>query len=216
MGREPLLPKQGRRKAVVRRLNFVLKCLLVSLVAASVLVLFGAPLLFELGFRNKFAGGLAVLPWTLIYCTWFGALAVAQNYLWCAERAGLASVPLLVGLLTNVACQIVLLPRFGLHGAVWSTTIANFTALVLLYRLSSWQGMQVDRGTWLLTLLPLSIALGRCTALAAVLGVVIVAVSNDRLFSAGEKREIRETFGRAARRLKGWLNPRDRRISELA
>ena len=113
------------------RLNFVLKCLLVSLVAASVLVLFGAPLLFELGFRNKFAGGLAVLPWTLIYCTWFGVLAVAQNYLWCAERAGLASLPLLVGLLTNVACQVVLLPRFGLYGAVWSTTIANFTALVL-------------------------------------------------------------------------------------
>ena len=206
----------GRREAVVRRLNFVIKCLLVLLVTASVMVLFGAPLLFELGFRNKFAGGLAVLPWTLIYCTWFGALAVTQNYLWCAERAGLASLPLLVGLLTNVACQIVLLPRFGLYGAVWSTAIANFTALVLLYRLSSWQGMQVDRGTWLLTLLPLAIAQGRWTALAAVVGVVIVAVSNDRLFSAGEKHEIAETFRRAARRLKVWLHPRTRQMSEPA
>jgi O-antigen/teichoic acid export membrane protein len=204
----------GRREAVVRRLNFVLKCLLVSLVAASVLVLFGAPSLFELGFRNKFAGGLAVLPWTLIYCTWFGALAVAQNYLWCAERAGLASLPLLVGLLTNVVCQILLLPRFGLHGAVWSTTIANFTALVLLYRLSSWQGMQVDRGTWLLTLLPLAIAMGRWTALAAVVGVAIVAISNDRLFSAAEKREIADTFSRATRRLKAWLDPRTRQLSK--
>ena len=87
---------------------------------------------------------------------------------------------------------------------------------VLLYRLSSWQGMQVDRGTWLLTLLPLAIAQGRWTALAAVVGVVIVAVSNDRLFSAGEKHEIAETFRRAARRLKVWLHPRTRQMSEPA
>ena len=39
-------------------------------------------------FSNKFQGGLAVLPWTLTYCTWFGTIAVAQNYLWCAERPG--------------------------------------------------------------------------------------------------------------------------------
>ena len=92
----------GRRQAVVRRLNLTLKLLLLSLVAGSVTTLFLGPLLFQVAFQNKFHGGLLVLPWTLAYCTWFGTIAVAQNYLWCAERPGMSSLALLVGLALNI------------------------------------------------------------------------------------------------------------------
>src|SRR4029079_4162150 len=112
-------------------------------------------LLFEVAFQNKYQGGMVVLPWTLAYCTWFGTIAVAQNYLWCAERAALGSLSLVVGLLLNISLNLVLLPRFGLQGAVWSTTAANLVTLALTYEFSRRYGMRVDRGTWLLTLAPL-------------------------------------------------------------
>ena len=73
-------------------MNLMLKVLAAALTAGSVVVLAAAPLLFQVAFRGKYAGGLAVMPWTLIYCTWFGLTIVAQKYLWCAERAGLVSV----------------------------------------------------------------------------------------------------------------------------
>ena len=42
--------------------------------------------------------GLAVLPWMLACCVWMGLFATAYNYLWCAERAGLGSLIVLLGL----------------------------------------------------------------------------------------------------------------------
>ena len=87
-------------------------------------VLLAAPLLFQVALRGKFPGGQAVLPWTLVYCTWFGLSLVVQNYLLCAEKARLMSVALFCGLVLNVVSNIVLLPRLGLEGAVLSTAAA--------------------------------------------------------------------------------------------
>ena len=78
----------GRREQVVARLRLFLKLFGFALSAGAVAVLLAAPLLFELAFRNKFPGGQAVLPWTLVYCTWFGLSLVLQNYLFCARRPG--------------------------------------------------------------------------------------------------------------------------------
>ena len=104
------------------------------------------PLLVQHGVGRQVRGGLEQLPLTLVYCTWFGTLAVAQNYLWCAEKAWLSSVALVVGLVVNVSLDLVLLPRVGLHGAVIATTAANFIALLLIYLLNNRLGMRIDRG----------------------------------------------------------------------
>ncbi len=190
--------EMGRRDAVVRRLNMVLKVLLGSLFAASIAVLFVAPLLFEYGFQNKFAGGLAVLPWTLAYCAWFGTIAVAQNYLWCAERPGLSSFALLLGLFLNIGCNLLLLPRFGLEGAVWATTAANLVALVLIYVFSQWHGMHVDLGTWILSLAPISLSFGPWPALAVLAAIVVVAAAGHRVLIEEEKQHLRGAVERPA------------------
>jgi len=88
----------GRRESVSSRLNLFLKMLAFGLTAASGAVLFVAPWLFGVAFQGKFSGGMAVLPWTLTYCVWFGVGVVAQQYLWCAERAGLVGLAMGVGL----------------------------------------------------------------------------------------------------------------------
>lgn len=191
----------GRREAVVRRLNMVLKMFVGTLFAASIGVLFVAPVLFEVGFQNKFAGGLAVLPYALAYCAWFGTFAVAQNYLWCAERPGLSSFALFLGLLLNVGCDLLLLPRFGLEGAVWATTAANLVALVLVYVFSRRHGMHVDLGTWILSLAPLSLCLGPWPALAVLVLIVVAATTSNRVFIDEEKRHLREAVAHGWQRL---------------
>ena len=180
----------GRRREVAARLNTVLKALDLSLFAASVVVLICASFLFNTVLGGRFSGGLEQLPLTLVYCTWFGTFAVAQNYLWCAEKAWLSSVALLVGLLVNVSLDLVLLPRVGLHGAVIATTAANFAALTLLYLLNSRLGMRIARGTWILAAVPMLLWLGPTVASLGLLVVTAVSLCTDWLFSDEERQHL--------------------------
>jgi PST family polysaccharide transporter len=180
----------GRHKSVVKRLNLALKLLALSLLAASAAVLVIAPTLFTTVFRNKFEGGLEVLPCTLAYCGWFGLFAVAQNYLWCAERAALSSLPLVVGLAMNVALNLLWLPVYGLPGAVWATTLSNLAALVLTYQFSRWYGMQVDPGTWIISLALGGLCFGPWTALTVLAVVLLLACATELVFHADEKQQL--------------------------
>ena len=120
--------EEGRRKAVSDRMNLALKLLGLLLFTGSIVILLASPWLFGVAFKGKFADGMAVLPWTLTYCMWFGMATMAQMYLWCAERARLGCAALLTGLVTNVVLNLILLPRLGLLGAVLATGAANAVA----------------------------------------------------------------------------------------
>lgn len=192
----------GRRRNVVRRLNLILKLLALVLMATSIVVLFCAPWLFGVAFQNKYQSGLAVLPCTLTYGAWFGVYAVAVTYLWCAERPGLASLPLVLGLFLNVALNALLLPRFGLPGAVWSTTVANLAALAMALQFCRAMGMRIDRGTWTTSLAIATLCLGPWIALAAFALIVRAALLDDRVFTRQEKREFAESLALAARSIR--------------
>ena len=183
----------GRRGRVSAQMNLLLKVLAAGLTAGAVLVLATAPLLFQVAFRGKYAGGLAVMPWTLIYCTWFGLTIVAQKYLWCAERAGMAAVALALGLAVNVALNLLLLPRLGLLGAVLATTAANFVALMLVMVINRRLGMHVDFGTWVALLLPIVVCLGPWNA---TLILMVVAIYADRFRPAAVARGETRALGR--------------------
>jgi O-antigen/teichoic acid export membrane protein len=178
----------GRRREVSVQLNTILKTLGLALYTGAVAVLLIAPLLFHFALAGKFTAGLDQLPLTLAYCTWFGTIAVAQNYLWCAEKAWLSSCSLLIGLVVNVALDLVLLQRFGLHGAVMATTAANFVALSLVYLFSWHYGMRIDRGTWLLSAAPALLWLGPVAATVALFALWTVAATTTLLFTVEEKR----------------------------
>ena len=192
--------ERGLRTRVSDRLNLVLKVVSMALLAAASATLVCGPLLFEYGFQNKYAAGLAVLPWTLAYCSWFGLFAVAQNYLFCAERAGLSSFALLVGLCLNIGLNLLLLPAWGLHGAVWATAVANLAALLLVLAFSALAGMRVDRGTWILALAPLALGGGTLLAAASLL-LLGVAACGSAIFDAREKRELADGLRRCLRRV---------------
>jgi O-antigen/teichoic acid export membrane protein len=115
---------------------------------------------------------------------------VAQNYLLCREKAHLASVALLVGLVVNVVLNLILLPRLQLLGAVLATTAANLVALILLYALSHRLGFRTDFGTRAVLAVPLVYSLGPWVTLVFLGAIVFEAFYSDRMLSRDEKREL--------------------------
>jgi O-antigen/teichoic acid export membrane protein len=165
----------------------MLKVLGAIMTVGAVMMLAAAPLLFTVVFRGKFAGGLAVMPWTLIYCSWFGLAIVAQKYLWCAERAGRVIVAVALGLIVNVSLNLVLLPRLGLLGAVLATAAGHGVALTLIVLMSIRMGFHVHRGTWVALALPLVVCLGPWNATLVLMVVALEVIAYDRLLSREEK-----------------------------
>jgi O-antigen/teichoic acid export membrane protein len=178
----------GRHEAVSRRLNGCLKLTAWAFTATAIVVLLAAPLLFGWVLQGRYDQGLSVLPWTLTYCLWFSLVAVAQNYLWCAERAWLSSLALLFGLLVNVTLNFLLLPRWGLLGVVLASNAANAVTLVLVYRFSQRSGMTIERGTWLASGLPVLLSLGPWRAAVALLLVAWLAIRGNAFFCSQEKQ----------------------------
>ena len=180
----------GRRDQVSARMNLTLKLLGLLLFVGSIAILLSAPFLFNVAFAGKFARGMDVFPWTLTYCAWFGLATMAQMYLWCAERARLSCLALGLGLTTNIVLNLILLPKFGLSGAVWATAAANFIALALLYRFNGWFGMKIQRSMLLVSLLPLSLGFGVWFSLATLATVILAIAKTDWIFSRDEKKEL--------------------------
>ncbi len=183
--------ERGDRQLVSDRLNLILKLTAIGMLAASVLILLGAPLLFHVAFEGRYNEGLSVLPWTLTYCVWYAILIIAQNYIWCAEKAKLGSLPLGIGLAANVVLNLILLPLWGLYGAVLATTTSTGLALGLLYWLNRREGMELHGGLLLLSFAPLALGGGAWLA-ATVLAVILIAAPLSR--SAVHKRRARRCW----------------------
>ena len=190
----------NRRELVARRLRLFLKTFGFLLFAAAVAVLLVAPLVFNVALRGKFSKGYEVLPWTLAYCNWFGLIVIAQNYLFCAEKTKLSSISLAAGLLLNVAMNLLLLPRYGLTGAVLSTTASTVLSLALICRFNRRLGFRLDGGARATLLLPAFLCFGPWVAAAALIAFALLAFFSDRLFSADEKRQLAEGVGEYRKR----------------
>lgn len=156
----------GHRDAARRRLNTYTKLAAIAFTIGAAGCLIVSPLLFTWALRGKYDAGLGVLPGTLAYCACYGIGCVAMNYLLCAEKAKLGGLALACGLAVNLGLNFLLAPRFGLAGVVAATTIANVTALALIFWLSSLAGMRWTPGTLLAAALPLGLSLGGLPALA--------------------------------------------------
>jgi PST family polysaccharide transporter len=179
--------ERGERRLVSDRLNLILKLTAIGMLAASVLILLGAPLLFHVAFEGKYNAGLAILPWTLTYCVWYAILIIAQNYIWCAEKTKLGSLPLGIGLAANVLLNMVLLPIWGLYGAVLATTVSTGLALGLLYWLNRREGMELHSGLIWLTFAPIALGGGAWLGVATLIAILIAASFSRTLFTVEER-----------------------------
>jgi O-antigen/teichoic acid export membrane protein len=179
--------ESGARQRVSDRLNTVLKLTSLVMLAGGVAVLWVAPLLFHYAFEGRYDQGLAVMPWTLTYCVWYSLLLVAQNYVWCAERAMLAVIPLVAGLCVNVAIDLALIPTWGLLGAVVATTVATAVALAMLYWINHQAGMRLEGGMILLSIAPAALCGGAWCGTAALLLVGVMLPFSKALITPSER-----------------------------
>jgi O-antigen/teichoic acid export membrane protein len=180
----------GRRDAVGQRLNTGVKLTALGMLLAGACILAAAPLVFHVVLEGRYDEGLAVLPWTLAGCVWYGIYCIAQNYLWCAEKTRLATAPLALGLLANVVLNLILLPTYALHGAVLATAISTALCLAAVLILSHQHGMRLDAGTWLFAASPAAIGFGPWPAIAACLVLTAASLTTTALFTLDERREL--------------------------
>jgi O-antigen/teichoic acid export membrane protein len=190
--------ERGERERVSDRLNLILKFASLVMLGGGAAVLWIAPWLFRVAFEGRYDQGLAVMPWTLAYCVWYGLLLVAQNYIWCAERMKLGTVPLAAGLAVNLALNVVLIPAWDLLGAVVATTVATGLALAVLYWINHRAGMRLSRGMILMSIAPVALCGGAWAASIVLLLLLAALPFSQTLVSEPERQAIIELIRKYA------------------
>lgn len=180
----------GHRDEVGRKLNLSVKLTGLGMHAVGVCVLLFSPFMFGVILQGRYNDGLAVLPWTLAGCVIAGIYVVAQNYLWCAEHPRLAALPLAIGLLINVILNLFLIPAWGLHGAVIATGLATIICLAMILLLSRKHGMKLDLGTWIICVMPMTLAWGIWPSLFTLIAVGVISLVSKSMFDTYERRQI--------------------------
>lgn len=180
----------GRRDAVSGRINLGIKLATLAMLGIGVGVLYFCPVLFHLAFDDKYAAGLAVMPWTLAACVWFALLLVAQQYVWCAEKSHRASGPLAIGLVTNVGLNLALLPALGLLGAVIATAVATLLTLVAQLYVNHRSGMEVHRGTIVVIFAPALLVAGPIVSAVGAAVLLGLAIARGWILTPAERSEI--------------------------
>ena len=182
--------EKGDRDVTCRQSNWSIKLLALIFSAGGIVILFLAPVLFEGIFQGKYNEGLAVLPMTLVYCIWFALFTVAQNYLWVAEQGKWAAGAMATGLGTNIVLNMLLIPQYGLHGAVFATTLGNALNLTLIYIGNHRLGCRTDLGIWLTSLMPLLLLLPLEAAAGIFALLAIATFTTEWILSGEEKQDI--------------------------
>jgi O-antigen/teichoic acid export membrane protein len=195
----------GHRERVSERLNLALKLFAIGSMAASLGVIFCSPIIFDWMLQGKYNAGLSVLPLTFVYSTWAGLAIIAHNYLWCAERARIAPASMAVALIVNVSLNLALLPRLGLLGAVISTGTAYGVWLLLIVSAAWRAGMQVHRGTVLLMIAPVALALSPWAAAAVLLAICFASLRGNLILDEAERLQLLATLRQYTARLERML-----------
>lgn len=204
----------GRRKEVGQQTNLCVKLTGLGMFGFGVCVLLFSPLLFDVILQGKYSDGLTVLPWTLTGCVWYGIYSVSQNYLWCAEHARLAAAPLAVGLAVNVGLNLLLLPMWGLFGAVVATAISAAVCLAIILLLSQRHGMTLDRGTWLIVIAPLALTNGTSLAAATLGALVLASLSTNLILNSREREQLHAIYLDYLAKLKPLLRQKSTSAAE--
>lgn len=193
----------GDARRARQQLNLTIKFSSLGMLLGNALMLAAAPWMFEWLLQGKYSEGLAILPLTLVYCTWFSVLTVAQDYLWVSEKGKFAVSCMVLGLVSNIVLNAVLIPLWGLWGAVIATAIGNLLGVVTMFVANQLMGCPPDRGCWLALLFPLALLFEPAPAVGISIVVATACLGTRFFFSPSERqmldRLVRSRFGRIGR-----------------
>ncbi len=184
--------ESGRREQVRLQIRRMMLGVSVVFTAGAAVTLLFAPWLFSQVLEDRYSDGLVLMPMAFVFSIWFALISVGENYLWVSERGKWIAIATAVGLGMNIVLNLALLPLWGLHGAVVATLIANGVVLLGLWAAMARFGYTLDRTTFYVTILPITLLAGPLAALVCVLASCIVnpqarAWSTEALDTASAK-----------------------------
>jgi O-antigen/teichoic acid export membrane protein len=162
--------------------------------ALSIASLVAAPVLFDTILQGKYDDGLAIMPQALLHCCVTGLASLMQNYFWCMERGRIVGFIIGIGLVLNVLLNLVCVPLWGLHGAMFATSVSGAVILVMTTVMMQRCGVHLGYSCLGLGLLPLSLLFGSIVAAAWMAIVFVMIGRTNRLFSKREKQILDEVF----------------------
>ena len=184
--------ERNEKAKAQNQLNWSIKLIAIGFTFIGSCVLLFAPLLFETILQGRYNDGLAVLPLTIIYCTWFSLFIVGQDYLWVAEKGKLGVLAISFGLAANIALNATLIPPFGLWGAVWATAIANGSTLICVFALNWWIGAKPHSGCWISAVVPLMLLLPSQWCLLLLAFTIVLCGWTNAIFTDEEREQIEQ------------------------
>jgi O-antigen/teichoic acid export membrane protein len=193
--------ESGEMDKVKRQLSWTMKLVSIGFTFVSLIALAAAPVLFDHVLQGKYSDGLAIMPLMFASCIWFSLMTVGQDWLWCRESGKWACVALGSGLLSNVTLNFLLIPSFGLWGAVWGTAISNLIALIVLLAISARFGWRPDAGVLATALFPLILLLPLSTAILVALVIAWGSLYYGWLFDVRERQELSQCMTSLLNRL---------------
>lgn len=186
--------ESNRRDRVVQFLRSSISVGTLFFVGASIGSMIVAPTLFQWLFDNKYSDGLGVMPLALIAVCWMAVALNLHNYFWCSERGRVLALIALGSLAVNIIANALLIPSLGLRGALTGTMLATGFDLCATIVVMRSLGADMRRGSFMILLLPLTLAVGVLPAALAWSAVVIVCSRTDWVLSADEKRLLDSVF----------------------
>ena len=166
--------EQGRQDLVRQKIRRILFGVSVTFTLGASVALLVAPWFFSQFLENRYGDGLTLMPMAFVFSIWIAVGTIGQDYLWVAERGKLVALSIAAGLAVNVILNMLLLPVWGLHGAVVATLVANGIVLLGLWLAMARHGYRPDSTTFYVTVLPATLLAGPWIAAGCVLLPVLV------------------------------------------
>ncbi|MEZ6094574.1 MAG: oligosaccharide flippase family protein [Pirellulaceae bacterium] len=183
------------------QLNWTVKLSTLGMMGANVVLLALGPFVFDVLLDGKFNDGLAVFPMTMMYCTWFSIATLSQDFLWVSEKGKIAVLSLGAGLLINILFNALLIPTYGLWGAVIGTSLGTASTLCLLLWANARYGCPPDLGCWAAVIMPMILLLPTSIATVVYIAFVAQAFKTSWIFDREEKRQVVDMLQKAQRKM---------------
>ncbi len=143
---------------------------LVFTLGGAFAVLIG-PWMFDVLLQGRYRDGLHIMPLALCFCTWSALVMVGQCYLLIAEKGRVVALAMFLGLNANLVLNALLLPRFGLTGAVVATLLAHFIVMICIWAAMRYFGYLLDIKMAMLSLVPITLLVSPWVAITVVIGI---------------------------------------------
>lgn len=191
----------GEMNGVSQYVNLSTKMVAVGFTAICTFLLAVSPLLYQWLLNDKYQTGELLLPYAMTYCVWASIALVIQEYLWCAEKGYLPTACAFVALIVNAILNFILIPYFGVYGAMAATAIANGWMFVSLILIGWRNGLKVDWSLFAFGGLPFALWFGVVPAVIACSTALLLVARGGWGLSRDEQNLLYETVAKVRGKL---------------